>query len=120
MKQALKFLVIILSIMIILLFGYQNTLVLNAEESTETIESVESTETTESVESTEYSNVLEDLKRDKNFNLNTYPGKDNDYALYVIQIAESNKDELFVYAYQPSHYSHDLIATSITISNSFP
>ena len=109
MKQALKSLVIILSIMIILFFGYQNTLVLNAEESTET---------TESVESTEYSNVLEDLKRDKNFNLNTYPGKDNDYALYVIQIAESNNDELFVYAYQPSHYSHDLIATSITISNS--
>ena len=86
MKQALKFLVIILSTMIILFFGYQNTLVLNAEESTETTESVELTETTESVESTEYSNVLEDLKRDKNFNLNTYPGKDNDYALYVIQI----------------------------------
>lgn len=64
-------------------------------------------------EETIYSNVLDDLQKDESFNIEDYPLKENDYSLQVIQIAESNDKELFIYVYQPSgtHF-----ATSINIS----
>ena len=63
--------------------------------------------------------VMEDLYEDKTFNKDDYPSVDNDYALYVMQIGESDKKELFIYVYQPSHYAIDLIGSSISISYGF-
>ena len=63
-----------------------------------------------------YTNVLEDLSKDKNFNAEDYAVKEDDYSLQVIQIAESNDKELFVYVYQPCSPNKDLTATSIKIS----
>lgn len=51
---------------------------------------------------TSYSNVLDDLKQDKDFDVADYPKIKDDYSLQVIQIAESLAGELFVYVYQPS------------------
>lgn len=64
-------------------------------------------------ETTSYSDVLDDLQKDGNFNVNDYKIIENDYSLQVIQIAESENKELLIYVYQPSatHY-----ATSINIS----
>ena len=67
-------------------------------------------------ETTNYSDVLDDLQKDENFNVNDYKIIENDYSLQVIQIAESENKELFVYVYQPSSYILDLRATSINIS----
>lgn len=64
----------------------------------------------------EYTNVLDDLKKDKTFNVNDYPAQANDYSLQVIQVAESENAELFVYVYQPSHATKDFVATSISLS----
>lgn len=60
--------------------------------------------------------VLQDLRKDKDFNENDYPHVSDDYSLQVIQIAESSNKELFVYAYQPCHDTYDLIGTKISIS----
>ena len=49
----------------------------------------------------EYSNVLDDLQKDENFNIEDYPTKEKDYSLQVIQVAESEDKELFIYVYQP-------------------
>lgn len=62
-----------------------------------------------------YSNVLEDLKKDTNFNEDNYPVIENDFSLHLIQIAEGVNKELFIYVYQPS-LNKNLIATSINIS----
>lgn len=62
-----------------------------------------------------YSNVLEDLKKDTNFNEENYPVIENDFSLHLIQIAEGVNKELFIYVYQPS-LNKNLIATSINIS----
>lgn len=67
-------------------------------------------------ENTTYSNVLDDLHKDENFNEEDYPLIVDDYSLQVIQIAESEDNELFVYVYQPSGPDKDLRATSINIS----
>ena len=64
-------------------------------------------------EETEYSSVLEDLQKDETFNVEDYPVKEKDYSLQVIQIAESENQELFIYVYQPFY---DEYATSINIS----
>lgn len=64
----------------------------------------------------EYSNVLNDLKKDSTFDTAHYPAKDNDYSLQVIQIAESEDKELFIYVYQPSGQTKQLKAVSINIS----
>ena len=61
----------------------------------------------------EYTNVLDDLKKDEDFNVNDYPAKAGDYSLQVIQIAESVNGELFVYVYQPSDSTKELTATTI-------
>lgn len=54
---------------------------------------------------TVYTGVLEDLQKDKSFDVNSYPSKDSlsdeDKIMDVIQIAESNAGELFLYVYQP-------------------
>lgn len=60
--------------------------------------------------------VLEDLQRDRNFNVNNYPYKEKDYSINVIQIAESAGGELFVYTYQPSQKTTYLVASSINIA----
>ena len=60
--------------------------------------------------------VLQDLRKDKNFNENDYPYVSDDYSLQVIQIAESSNKELFVYAYQPRNDAYDLVGTKISIS----
>ena len=64
-------------------------------------------------EDIEYSDVLEDLQKDENFNIDDYIVVGDDYSLDVIQIAESSDDELFVYVYQPCG---GLVASSINIS----
>ncbi len=60
--------------------------------------------------------VLQDLRKDKDFNENDYPYVVDDYSLQVIQIAESSNKELFVYAYQPCNDTYDLVGTKISIS----
>lgn len=60
-----------------------------------------------------YSNVLTDLQKDENFNVEDYPVKSDDYSLDIIQIAETTGCELLIYVYQPSE---KLKATSINIS----
>ena len=64
----------------------------------------------------EYTNVLDDLKKDEDFNVNDYPAKAGDYSLQVIQIAESVNGELFVYVYQPSNSTKELTATTIRLA----
>lgn len=65
---------------------------------------------------TSYSNVLTDLQKDEEFNVEAFPVVENDYSLKVIQIAESVDKELFVYVYQPTGETKDLVATTINIS----
>ena len=52
-----------------------------------------------------YTGVLEDLQKDETFDVSEYPSKDKltdkDKVMDVIQIAESNAGELFLYVYQP-------------------
>lgn len=66
-------------------------------------------------ETKEYSNVIDDLQKDKNFNKEDYQINNEDYALQVIQIAESAEQELFIYVYQPC-VSKDFRASTISIS----
>ncbi len=61
-----------------------------------------------------YTDVLDDLSVDGSFNIEQYPSVPDNHALHVIQVAESNADELFVYVYQPGGD----VATSINISTS--
>ena len=63
-----------------------------------------------------YSNVLEDLQKDETFDVSSYPTNEEDYSLQVIQIAESEDKELFVYVYQPSGQIENLVATEIRFS----
>lgn len=63
-----------------------------------------------------YSDVLYDLQKDSNFAKNDYPIDSQDNSLQVIQIAESEDKELFIYVYQPNGDNEDLRATSINIS----
>jgi len=63
-----------------------------------------------------YSDVLEDLEKDSSFSADNYPEKPDDYSLQVIQLAESENKELFVYVYQPSGENKDFTASSINIS----
>lgn len=69
-----------------------------------------------SAEETIYTNVLEDLQKDENFSIEDYPVIEKNYSLQLIQIAESEDQELFIYVYQPSGQSQDLRATEIRIS----
>ena len=67
---------------------------------------------------TVYSNVLDDLKRDPTFDFEKYPEIADDYSLQVFQIAESKDKELFIYVYQPSNNSKNLVASGINLSTS--
>lgn len=64
----------------------------------------------------EYTSVLEDLEKDENFNIEEYPVIEENYSLQVIQIAESEDNELFIYVYQPSGQVKDLRAKYINMS----
>ena len=68
----------------------------------------------DSVQST-YSNVLDDLTKAENFDINDYPAISDNYSLDVIQIAESSDNDLLIYVYNPSAYSKKLIASQIRI-----
>ncbi|MDE6597982.1 MAG: hypothetical protein K2K60_05035 [Clostridia bacterium] len=63
-----------------------------------------------------YSDVIEDLRGDSTFTVDDYPAVADDYKLYVIQVAESVNDELFIYVYQPSGQGKDLRASTIRLS----
>lgn len=63
-----------------------------------------------------YTDVLEDLQKDEHFDLTNYPVDNNDYSLKIIQVAESNDKELFIYVYQPCSPNEDLMATCINMS----
>lgn len=65
-------------------------------------------------EATVYTDVLEDLQKDETFDVAAFPLIENDYSLQVIQVAESNNKELFVYVYQPG--GSLVTATEIRIS----
>lgn len=62
-----------------------------------------------------YTNVLEDLQKDENFNVESYPKDTSDLSLKVIQVAETTGNELLVYVYQPS-IDKQYMATTINIS----
>jgi hypothetical protein len=66
--------------------------------------------------SAQYTNALEDLQMDSTFNADDYSLNTADYSLQVIQIAESQNDELFLYVYQPSGQVKSLRASTINIS----
>ncbi len=66
-------------------------------------------------ESSVSSNVLDDLKRDSSFFVSDYPVSSTNYSFEVIQIAESNNKELFVYTYNPSYQSIGMKAAEITM-----
>ena len=63
-----------------------------------------------------YSDVLVDLLTDETFDPLAYSLNEQDNSLQVIQIAESNENELFIYVYQPSGAYQDFKASSINIS----
>ena len=63
---------------------------------------------------TVYTTALEDLQKDKTFNVADYPLVENDASLSVISIAESVNKELFIYVYQPC--KNLIKATSINLS----
>ena len=65
-----------------------------------------------------YTDVLEDLKRDKNFDESKYVAKADDYSLSVIHIAENKARELLIYVYRPSagNEKYDCTARKISLS----
>lgn len=67
-------------------------------------------------ETASYTDVLDDLRKDENFSPALYPEVADDYSLQVIQIAESQDKELFVYVYQPCQIVYPLVATDINMS----
>lgn len=63
-----------------------------------------------------YSNVLDDLKKDKNFNPDDYPSDSTKNHLEVIQIAEGENGDLFIYVYQPGKYTKEYRAKYINMA----
>ena len=70
----------------------------------------------EATETPSYTYVMDDLKADSSFKESDFPEDESNHMLDVFQIAESANGELFVYVYQPSNATKDIIATSINIS----
>lgn len=64
------------------------------------------------------SGVIEDFSKDNSFDLSDFPHDSTDYSLRVVQIAESESGELFVYVYQPSDATRELEASYINMSTS--
>lgn len=65
---------------------------------------------------TAYTTVIEDLSKDSSFDVNKYPAHTLDMSVKLIQIAEGEGGELFVYVYQPADSVKDLKATHINMS----
>ena len=65
-----------------------------------------------------HSNVLDDLKKDSSFIEANYAADLDDHSMKVIQIAESDKKELFIYVYHPSNVDKDLKAKKINMASS--
>ena len=63
--------------------------------------------------------VLDELTSDPDFNPEDYPDNPEDFSLKVIQIGEDEDKNLYLYVYQPSHNSIDLLGTSVSISYGF-
>ena len=63
----------------------------------------------------ESSNVIEDLKKDKNFNILNYPENINDFSMEVIHLAEGESGSVYLYVYQPSSTRRMLVASSISM-----
>lgn len=63
-----------------------------------------------------YTSVINDLEVDASFDKAKYKANANDYSMQVIQIAESNERELYLYVYQPSNSSKKLVATKVLLS----
>ena len=63
-----------------------------------------------------YSGVLQDLQKDKSFQVGNYPLNGQDYSLQLIQVAESTDKELFLYVYQPSGETKNFTASSVNFS----
>lgn len=61
-------------------------------------------------------NVLKDLQQDETFKATDYPDNPKDHSIKVIQVAESEKDDLYLYTYQPSQKSYYALATEINMS----
>ena len=109
MKKAIKYILILLSIVIMLLVGNSNMIVAHAQKVNE------------------YSDVFDDLRQDPNFKAEDYPSMTLDYwktqtnqpMIEVISIAESSDDELYIYTYQPLNYDLELTATAISMSLGF-
>lgn len=64
--------------------------------------------------------VIDDLNKDSKFNVNNYPHIADNYGLEIIQIAESNNGELYIYVYQPSDSTKDFKAKYINMSTQNP
>ena len=64
----------------------------------------------------EPSKVFDDLSKDANFDINNYPHKKGDYSLEVIQLAEGELGELYIYVYQPGDAIKDYEAKYINMS----
>lgn len=64
----------------------------------------------------QYTDVLADLCLADNFNALDYPQISDDYSIKVIQIAESQDRELFVYTYQPANVAYKYRAYGINMS----
>ena len=67
----------------------------------------------------QYSNVLDDLQKDSRFDAATYPDKTDDPSVQLIQIAESEDGQLFLYVYQPANSKIDLQCKAVSISVGF-
>lgn len=65
------------------------------------------------------STIMVELTSDPSFDKELYPDNATDYSLQVFQIGESEMKDLYLYVYQPSHKSIDLLGTSVSISYGF-
>lgn len=63
----------------------------------------------------EDSGVIDDLSRDKNFNILNYPENIYDCSMNVIHLAESESGALYLYVYQPTGLKRILSAKSISL-----
>ncbi len=65
---------------------------------------------------TEASSVIKDLTTDKSFNFSDYPEELYNFSIEVIQIAESENGELFIYTYQPCQRAIKLVCNEVNMS----
>lgn len=66
---------------------------------------------------TKNTDVLDDLEADEKFNSEEYPVVEGDYSLHVIQIAESENGNIYIYVYKPSGDTTDIVASSVHMSD---